>query len=134
MFLCPVFFSFFLHTSVNGFFLSKHGYVVSENVGDEGGFFFFFSRFFILFSAYALVYRCTVFPRSVIDYSRSLSDGGSESIVTWKELLKVERFLHCSFQCASVGGRSQLCESQGCGNGYRRQEPGNLLFNCSTSR
>ncbi len=58
----------------------------------------------------------------------------SESIVTWKELLKAERFLHCSFQSASVGGRSQLCESQGCENGYRRQEPGNLQFNCSTSR
>lgn len=62
------FFFFFLHTSVNGFFLSKHGYVVSENVGDEGGFFFFFP-------AYALLYRCRVFPRSVIDYSRSLSHG-----------------------------------------------------------
>jgi hypothetical protein len=44
----PGFFFFFLHTSVNGFFLSKHGYVVSENVGDEGGF-VFFSRFLFYF-------------------------------------------------------------------------------------
>lgn len=49
VFLCPVFFSFFLHTSVNGFFLSKHGYVVSENVGDEGGFFFFLADFLFYF-------------------------------------------------------------------------------------
>jgi hypothetical protein len=56
VFLCPFF--FFFHMSVNGFFLSKHGYVVSANVGDEGG--FFFSRF-VFFPAYALLYRCIAF-------------------------------------------------------------------------